>query len=550
MGWTRHAYRRIRFSDTWDELIAGYNGGAGPDIWFRFEDASGGFDNSGSDTTAITAGGMDDTLNTGAQYAEVGWTGGNSAAVLSTKGDVAIAGTAAAERIAAVNASAPAASGTFIIVCRVPMNSSQQVGVTDWFMGDGPSNEFFGMRMNLDRTRHELQLWHRVRRDTTNYYDRHWYQSTVDVGDGQPHFYAITMNAGTYTMYIDGTAVASDAQTVGGTGAAADWFDDLAGTGACGVGGAPGVSTSGGIQPGEFDELIYFDNVVLSASDISDLNATLNLTTSAGEGLVSALVAETTDGPQYLINGSCFSSQWVVDNGMGRTGSPTGVLVGTPIANPSHTGSETMIHGEIVSVSSASGEGWGSANLDTTNDIHQDTSGFIIWHGETDTDNAWNQTLFHFSDDSDATYTDPGSVWARVATDGTLRISISADDSTVNDYVFDYTTDGTYDIVDGTWHQVIFYQPADTNGIRLAINGTWFEYNDTNATQDSTGAHRDYWFNSSSATWGTSSPRCYVGCVYNGTGVNSYDGYHGTLVVDDDTLTSTQATRYWNAVQD
>lgn len=497
MAFTRYSRRRAyQLYTPWDTVVTEIGT---PDAWWKFEDTATEWVSSGSDTSV----GPVDTFDAeGVMFlpgnksvSTNNAVGSDSAMAVTHNGGNALAktsATASEHGLNYINAGVMSATGSLVLLCRTPWNAHMAT-IEPCFFSSGTNPGYLSMGFHFENGTSQFRI--RVRKGAGDYYDRSWTLGSMNtrIDDGKYHVIGLVMNAGTFTLYVDGTDEgAPENTTTGGTGTAADWFDTIDGLRATQFGG-PAWNTNGGNQCGDFDECFYYDGTALTAQNMSDLWTSVSTgaaDTSFEAGWIYALNAINAQAPEALFHADWNSATYVTDYGSDRstyTIAPTGTYDGTPNepAVDAHLGSHYGQHYQTVATSSSAGEGSSSIRVEGADWLDL-TSGSIIVHFQNTTDNAWNQ--YHFSvNDRDDVFTDAGEFYAGERTDGTFRIiQYSAASATLAEYIYDFTTDGLYDLNDGTYYQLIMDQPADGNGWRLWINGAKIDYNDTDVTQDAT----------------------------------------------------------------
>lgn len=555
MANTRYSRRRMyNLTLPWDDVMAGL---ASPEVWYKFEDASTSFANSGSDTTAM---GAFDTFITASaeifQHNSVSTEGaatGSGAGITydgaGTSGGAKIE-TSTDENLTRLNTSAPAGTGTFVILFRAEWGTMDN-HITPWLFWSAGGTGGIGVRWVWSASEGPYLQWE-VRKDATNYVQypltntaSGFTPGTTAWGDGNWHMLAVVHDGTAPTFYVDGSAIATPTAVTAGTGAATDWVDDITTTtGETGVGGSSNNDLSGMLAV-DVDELVYWDGVEISAANILLLWESVSSVADGAangqrEGFYFAFNA-ITGGPDSCFTPTGNSTNFCKDQGFGAALAGGNAAEGTP---DFYYGGATKYTPamQVVSTSYIAGEGWTWTAFDAT-DWSTDTAGTIVIHMKVTTANAWNAMPWSIGPDQD-NVVDNGTGYIRLLTNDTLQFYILSSAGTAMDYRFDYTTEGTYDLEDGNWHQVIVQQPADGNGIRLWIDGTLFDYNHAQVTQDAT--NKDFWFNDMDPAWSTSEAMgigCFLGST--GTGQYSVEGLHGVMVIDDyaTVFTAAQGTR-------
>ena len=537
----RRGRRTYQFGASWDEKVAEIGT---PDAWWKFEDAATEWVSSGTDTSV----GPVDTFDAeGVMFLPANKSistnnvvASDSAMAVTHNGGNAQAKTqaiASKHGINYINDGAMSATGSLVMLCRTPWNSNMGT-IEPCIFSSGTNPGYLSMGFFFANGTSQLRL--RVRKASGNFYDRYWTLGSMNtrIDDGNYHCIGLVMNAGTFTLYVDGVDEgAPENTTTGGTGTAADWFDTIDGLKATQFGG-PAWSNIAGNQCGDWDECLYYDGTALSATNLTDLWNTVStaaVDASFKKGWLYALNVIDAQAPEGYWSADWNSATYVVDHGSDRgtyTIAPTGAYDGTPNepAVDAHSGSHYAQHYQTVATSSSAGEGSSSIRVEGADWLDL-TSGSIIVHYQNTTDNTWNQ--YHFSvNDRDDVFTDAGEFYAGELNDGTFRIKqYDGTGAVLAEYQYDFTTDALFDLNDGTYYQLIMDQPADGNGWRLWINGTKIDYNDTDVTQDATTP--DFYFSRIAAAHVSSGTSASVALNHlesaTGVGRLCIEGYIGPL---------------------
>ncbi len=535
----RRGRRSYNFTPGWDDTV---NAIGTPDVWYTFEEASPGpHANSGSDAAV---GDLDEFDQQGVYYltnsVSTDGNASDSGATLSYEGrafggtfpTVKIATTtAASETLAALNSGSPSSTGTFAMLFRAEWGTMDDY-IAPYLFHSGNTINQCGLRWIFDASDSahlRWEVWH----DNANYI---FYTVTnalagIDFADGNWHLFVVVQNGTEPTFYIDGVAITTPTPAITGSATAASWIDDISSSsGRTSVGGSDYNDISGQFAI-DVDEIVYWDGVQASADKITDLWASVDdvdTVNGVREGFYYAF-NEITGGPDSTWTPTGDSTNFCRDNGFGANLATGNFKEGSPLFH--YDGPTRYCPSmRIEATSYTAGEGWGWTSFDAA-DWATDTAGTLILHFQVNTANAWNAMAWSIGPDQDDLI-DDGTGFVRLLTTNVLQFRIQDSAGAVMDYRFDYTADGTYDLEDGTWHQIIIQQPADGNGIRLWINGTLFDYNDANVTQDPT--NKDFWFNNMDPAWSTTEAMgigCFLGST--GTGQYSVEGYHSLLVIDD-----------------
>ena len=487
------------------------------DLWYKFDELSGTFANSGSETGTLS------DLSAGVYDSGI-FAIQEEATSFELTGGGRIRGDGVQTQLGG----AASATGTFIVIARVGNPADTNI-VT---FHNGTTGEANSIVLQVDsQGRVDIKLQNSGSDSKT------WTvpKTSKVVNDDKFHMFAIRQpgDASGPQVVIDGIEYTGDL-TNSQVGASPDddyWFDSLAnGSDFITIGARSG---SGNYTPmvGFLDELLVIDGVLVSNADLLEIWESIEFYLGTVPQTTYGKFNELDSGddfvPDLALQLNTLAGQ---PQNLGDMTWATTTTDGTPAyRQPGHSPAAKSIL-------------FTAADLDSFNATNGDrievTQGYCaVIFRVVDTTPLANAYFF------DTGGTGGGVIAApRIRIDGTLDVqfSVSGGANSLNCQV---DPRGEVDLLDGNWHIMIAVQPADGGGIYWQVDDNYYPFNATEITNTVQGTQSvDTWFASLSNTGGFGVDSHSLGSRHGSSGGASgwFDGYISMCRVGENVLTPSE----------
>lgn len=356
----------------------------------------------------------------------------------------------------------------------------------------------------------------------------------VDINDDQWHTLVFAKKKATatqlddlkdvYDMYIDGlylNDVPGFLQFIGASSDTDQWMDNLTSVADFGI-GADQVNVGTDKWDGEISEVIYWGGLVLSQTEVNQMQLGLGLSIATSSTSLPALnqtISERSLTTWFKMNEA---SGAIVDSygGMGNL-----TAAGTPDYEQTF----------ITDMPSIGFNGTDERFRTAVSGPGIINSGYAIYHWKT-SDTGLQEVFITQSPGGQPAY------GLRI-NGSTIQLNlVNTGGFLVNEYRIDLQITGNPQ-TDGNWHQMIVYQPDDSTGIKIWFDGTKYTSSDSEFTEDISGAStNNNWFD-------TAQGNTAIGATAPTTGAQWFNGNLTNIVLSEDggIMHDAYATALWNA---